>query len=54
MLKLGIIGTGSISHQFIEAAQLSQHYQLTAVYSRNWKQQKLFLHVIKILPAMIC
>lgn len=35
MLKLAIIGTGSISHQFIEAAELSQKYQLTAVYSRK-------------------
>ena len=42
MLKLGIIGTGSISHQFIEAAQLSQHYQLTAVYSRKLETAEAF------------
>ena len=35
MLKLGIIGTGAISHHFIEAAHTSQEFQLVAVYSRN-------------------
>ena len=42
MLKLGIMGTGSISHQFIEAAELSQNYQLTAVYSRRLETAKNF------------
>ena len=35
MLKLGIIGTGVISHHFIEAAHTSGKYQLVAVYSRK-------------------
>ena len=35
MLKLGIIGTGAISHHFIEAAHASGQYQLATVYSRN-------------------
>ena len=35
MLKIGIIGTGAISHHFIEAAHASQEFQLVAVYSRK-------------------
>lgn len=35
MLRLGIIGTGFISHEFIKAAKLSQKYSLQAVYSRT-------------------
>lgn len=35
MLRLGIIGTGFISHEFIKAAQLSGAYELAAVYSRT-------------------
>ena len=35
MLKLGIIGTGAISHHFIEATHTSQEFQLVAVYSRK-------------------
>ena len=35
MLKLGIIGTGAISHHFIEASHTSQEFQLVAVYSRK-------------------
>ena len=35
MLKLGVIGTGAISHHFIEAAHTSGKYQLVAVYSRK-------------------
>jgi len=35
MLKLGIIGTGAISHYFIETAHASQEFQLVAVYSRK-------------------
>ncbi|MGR5847721.1 Gfo/Idh/MocA family protein [Streptococcus pneumoniae] len=35
MLKLGIIGTGAISHHFIEAAHASQEFQLVAIYSRK-------------------
>ena len=35
MLKLGIIGTGAISHYFIDAAHASQEFQLVAVYSRK-------------------
>lgn len=35
MLKLGIIGTGWISAQFVEAAMLTGNYTLSAVYSRT-------------------
>ena len=38
MLKLGIIGTGQISHEFIKAAKLSGHYELQAVYSRPLRE----------------
>ena len=42
MLKLGIIGTGAISHHFIEAAHTSGQYQLAAVYSRNLETAEQF------------
>lgn len=35
MIKLGIIGTGWISDQFIEACAKTGMYQLTTVYSRT-------------------
>lgn len=43
MLKLGIIGTGSISHHFIEACRLSGAYQLAAVYSRHQETAETFI-----------
>ena len=42
MLKLGIIGTGTISHHFIEAAHASEEYQLVTVYSRNLETAEQF------------
>ena len=42
MLKLGIIGTGAISHHFIEAAHASGKYQLVAVYSRKLETAATF------------
>lgn len=42
MLKLGIIGTGQISHEFIKAAKLSGHYDLQAVYSRSLATAQAF------------
>ena len=42
MLKLGIIGTGAISHHFIEAAHTSGEYQLVSVYSRNLETAEQF------------
>ena len=42
MLKLGIIGTGAISHHFIEVAHASGQYQLVAVYSRNLETAEQF------------
>lgn len=45
MLKLGIIGTGAISHHFIEAAQASGQYQLTTVYSRNLETAENFASI---------
>ena len=42
MLKLGIIGTGAISHYFIEAAHTSGEYKLVAVYSRKLETAATF------------
>ena len=42
MLKLGIIGTGAISHHFIDAAHTNGEYQLVAVYSRKIKTAERF------------
>ena len=42
MLKLGIIGTGAISHHFIEAAHTIGEYQLIAVYSRKLETAATF------------
>ena len=42
MLKLGIIGTGQISHEFIKAAKLSGSYQLQAVFSRSLASAQTF------------
>ena len=42
MLKLGVIGTGTISHHFIEAAHTSGKYQLVAVYSRRIETAEMF------------
>ena len=43
MLKLGIIGTGSISHEFIKAAHSTGNYQLAAVYSRTLASAERFV-----------
>lgn len=42
MLKLGVIGTGAISHHFIEAAHTSGEYQLVAIYSRKLETATTF------------
>ncbi|MGT2755726.1 Gfo/Idh/MocA family protein [Streptococcus ovuberis] len=42
MLRLGIIGTGNIAHQFITACQLTEHYKLAAVYSRTTEKAQSF------------
>ena len=42
MLKLGIIGTGAISHHFVDAAHTSGEYQLVAVYSRKIETAEKF------------
>ncbi|MFS9188386.1 Gfo/Idh/MocA family oxidoreductase [Streptococcus infantis] len=43
MLKLGIIGTSSISHHFLEAAHTSGKFQLATVYSRKIETAKKFV-----------
>ena len=43
MFKLGIIGTGSISHEFIKAAHSTGDYQLAAVYSRTLASVERFV-----------
>lgn len=35
MINLAVIGTNWISEKFVEAAQLSEHFQLSAIYSRQ-------------------
>lgn len=42
MLKLGIIGTHTITEQMLAAAQASGHYQLTSVYSRSKDRAETF------------
>ena len=42
MLRLGIIGTSWISHEFINAAHQTGHYGLQAVYSRKMKTAQDF------------
>ena len=42
MLKLGIIGTSSISHHFLAAAHTSGHFQLVAIYSRKIETAEKF------------
>lgn len=42
MLNFGIVGTSDISHRFIEAAHLSGHYQLQAVFSRKLETAAAF------------
>ena len=42
MIKLGVIGTGAISHHFIEAAHSSGEYKLVAVYSRKLETAATF------------
>ena len=42
MLKLGIIGTSWISHEFIKAAHQTGHYHLQAMYSRKMKTAQEF------------
>ena len=43
MLKLGIIGTSSISHHFLEVAHTSGNFQLGAVYSRKIETAEKFV-----------
>ena len=42
MLKLGIIGTGAISHHFVDVALTSGEFQLVAVYSRKIETAEKF------------
>ena len=43
MLKLGIIGTSSISHHFLDAAHTSGKFQLATVYSRKIETAEKFV-----------
>lgn len=42
MLKLAVIGTGQISHQFIETCQVSKAYKVVAIYSRRLETAQTF------------
>lgn len=43
MIKLGIIGTGGIAQLFVDAAQKSDYFKLTTVYSRHEETGQAFL-----------
>ena len=43
MLKLGVIGTGWITKQFVDAAAATKAYTLTAVYSRHQESAQAFI-----------
>ena len=51
MLKLGIIGTSWISHEFITAAHQTGHYRLHAVYSRKMKTAQDFCEPYGAVPC---
>ncbi|MDO4666250.1 MAG: Gfo/Idh/MocA family oxidoreductase [Streptococcus sp.] len=63
MLKLGIIGTSPISHEFIKAANLSQQYDLKAIYSRtltaaerfakNYSNLSIYTDMVEFLSSAI-
>lgn len=42
MIRLGVIGTNWISHQFVQAALQSHRYELSAVYSRKLASAQKF------------
>lgn len=42
MLKLGVIGTGWISKQFVEAIQENGSWELTSVFSRSIEKAEKF------------
>jgi predicted dehydrogenase len=42
MLKLGIVGTGWISQQFVEAAEETNSFQLTRIFSRTEEKAQAF------------
>ncbi|MFT8668957.1 MAG: Gfo/Idh/MocA family oxidoreductase [Liquorilactobacillus hordei] len=44
MLKLGVIGTGGITKQFIEATQENGSWKLTSVFSRSLEKAEQFGH----------
>jgi len=47
MLKLGIIGTGWISAQFVDAAHQTNRYEVSAIYSRHEETAADFAQQIK-------
>ncbi|MBA5764383.1 Gfo/Idh/MocA family oxidoreductase [Vibrio sp. 404] len=54
MIKLAVIGTNWITDQFIEAALISGHYQLSAVCSRSMESAKQFAEkYAKLTPQPI-
>ncbi|MBC2856899.1 Gfo/Idh/MocA family oxidoreductase [Cetobacterium sp. 2A] len=42
MIRIGIIGTSKISHQFIEAVQMMEDCKIEAIYSRSLEKGKKF------------
>ena len=42
MIRFGVVGTNWITERFIEAAKQTEHFQLTAVYSRTEDRAKQF------------
>ena len=47
MIRVGTIGTSWITERFIEACQLTNQYELRAVYSRNAYRAKDIATVYK-------
>lgn len=48
MRKLGIIGTNWITQQFVEAAKISETFELTHVYSRTEEKAKDFAQKVNV------
>ncbi len=53
MLKLGVIGTGAISHHFIEAVWSQWRIYANAVYSRKLETAATLLLAIRISNSLI-
>lgn len=53
MLKLGVIGTGWISKQFVEAIQENGSWELTSVFSRSIEKAEKFGKNLVLISQVI-